>query len=178
MILIESITFKTAKLEGGKLIIDIPQEHRWSVMNFIRNMKDRMYQLDIKLFQKKRSNNANRYFWELIGKIASDRHLSPVEVYREYIPDVGDNYTFSTVKDDEVDKFIKAWGREGLGWIAEVMGPSNEPEKTDIICYYGSSFFSVQQMSRLLDLAIQDCRELGIETRPKEEIDSLLSAWQ
>lgn len=115
MILIESITFKIAKMEGGKLIVDIPLEHRWSVMNFLRNMKDRTYQLDIKLFHKKRSNNANRYFWELVGNIARDRRISPVEVYREYIPDVGDNYTFSTVKDEEVDKFIKAWSREGLG---------------------------------------------------------------
>ena len=34
------ITFQNAKMEAGKLIIDIPYEHRGAVMNFIRNIKN------------------------------------------------------------------------------------------------------------------------------------------
>lgn len=172
------ITFYSAKMETGQLIIDIPKDQRGIVMNFIRNMKNRTYVLGIKVFQKKRSNNANRYYWELVGKIAADRHISPIEVYREHIPDVGDNFTTSTVFEKDIDRFLKAWSREGLGWIAEIMGPSNEPGKVDILCYYGSSFFSVSQMSRIIELAVQDCHNLGIETKTKEEIDSLFGAWQ
>lgn len=147
-------------------------------MNLIRSMKNCVYLLEIKVFQKKRSTNANRYYWEMAGKIAKERRISPVDVYREHIPDVGDNFTTSTVSEKDADRFLKAWSREGLGWISEIMGPSNEPGKVDIICYYGSSFFSVSQMARLIDLAVQDCRNMGIETKTQEELDSLLGAWQ
>lgn len=172
------ITFKTAKLVGGQLIIDIPCEQRGAVMNFIRSMKDRVYQLTVKLFKKKRSSNANRYFWELAGRIAADRRITPEDVYREYIPDVGDNFTTSTIPAEDYERFCKAWCKEGLGWITKPIGPSDKPGKIDVMCYYGSSFYDTAQMARLIDMAVQDCKALGIETRPEEEVASLLEAWQ
>ena len=172
------ITFRNAKLVAGQLIIDIPYEHRGAVMNFIRNMKNCAYQLEIKVFKKKRSNNANRYFWELAGRIAANRRITPAEVYREYIPDVGDNFTTSTIPEKDYDRFCKAWCKEGLGWITQLIGPSNHPGKIDVMCYYGSSYYDTAQMSRLIELAVQDCKELGIVTKPEEEIASLLGAWK
>ena len=32
-------------------------------------------------------------------------------------------------------------------------------------------------MARLIDGVVQDCKEYGIETKPKAEIDSLLRSW-
>jgi hypothetical protein len=32
-------------------------------------------------------------------------------------------------------------------------------------------------MSRLVDLVVQEAKELGIETMPKQELDSLLESW-
>lgn len=171
------ITFRTAKLESGKLIIDIPPDQRGTAMNFIRKMKDCVYQMEIKVFRKKRSNNANKYFWELAGRIAADRRITPTEVYREYIPDVGDNFTICTIPEKDYDRFCKAWCKEGLGWITQMIGPSNVTGKVDVMCYYGSSYYDTAQMSRLIELAVQDCQLLGIETRPEEEIRSLLEAW-
>jgi hypothetical protein len=46
------------------------------------------------------------------------------------------------------------------------------------MCYYGSSYYDTAQMSRLIELAVQDCKELGIETRSEEEIASLLGEWK
>lgn len=171
------ITFRAAKLESGKLIIDIPPDQRGAAMNFIRKMKDCVYQMEIKVFKKKRSNNANKYFWELAGRIAADRRITPTEVYREYIPDVGDNFTISTILEKDYDRFCKAWCKEGLGWITQLVGPSDVPGKIDVMCYYGSSYYDTAQMSRLIQLAVQDCQLLGIETRPEEEVRSLLEAW-
>lgn len=171
------VTFHTAKLETGQLIIDIPPEQWGAVMNFVRNMKNCIYQLEIKVFKKKRSNNANKYFWELAGRIAANRRITPTEVYREYIPDVGDNFTISTIPQEDYERFCKAWCKEGLGWITQLIGPSNVSGKIDVMCYYGSSYYDTAQMSRLIELAVQDCHDLGIETRPEEEVRSLLEAW-
>ena len=171
-------TFRNARMDAGQLIIDIPYDQRGAVMNFIRNMKNCVYQLEIKIFKKKRSSNANKYFWELAGRIAANRRITPTEVYREYIPDVGDNFTISTIPENDYEKFCKAWCKEGLGWITQLIGPSNQPDKIDVMCYYGSSYYDTAQMSRLIDLVVQDCKALGIETKTEEEINSLLGAWQ
>jgi hypothetical protein len=32
-------------------------------------------------------------------------------------------------------------------------------------------------MSRLIDSVVEDCKSIGIETRPQEEIESLLKEW-
>lgn len=172
------ITFTNARMEFGRLIIDIPYEQRGTVMNFIRSMKDKVYQMTVKLFKNKRSNNANRYFWELVGRIAADRRIAPEDVYREYIPNVGDNFTTSTIPAEDYERFCKAWCKEGLGWITQLIGPSDKPGKIDVLCYYGSSYYDTAQMARLIDLAVQDCKALGIETRSEEEVASLLGAWQ
>lgn len=89
----ETITFRTAKLETGQLIIDIPPDQRGAVMRWIKSKKDRDYDLTIKEHREKRSLDANAYAWVLMGKLAAAMHIKPVEVYRQQIPSVGDNYT-------------------------------------------------------------------------------------
>ena len=32
-------------------------------------------------------------------------------------------------------------------------------------------------MSRLIDYIVEEAKELGIETKPQEEIDALLKSW-
>ena len=44
--------------------------------------------------------------------------------------------------------------------------------------YYGSSTFDTEEMSRLINAIVEDCKELGIETRTPEEIENLLSLWE
>ena len=46
-----------------------------------------------------------------------------------------------------------------------------------MINYYGSSFYSVEEMAHLIDLVVQDCKELGIETIPPEELERLKNMW-
>lgn len=49
------------------------------------------YTVTIKEFRKKRSLDANRYLWALCNKLSVKVGIPPEEVYRHYIPDVGDN---------------------------------------------------------------------------------------
>jgi hypothetical protein len=41
----------------------------------------------------------------------------------------------------------------------------------------GSSQYDTKQMSILIDGIVSECRELGIETKPEEEIRSLIESW-
>ena len=46
-----------------------------------------------------------------------------------------------------------------------------------MVLYYGSSTYDGNQMSRLIDLVIQDCKGCGIETLPPERLAGMIEEW-
>jgi hypothetical protein len=55
--------------------------------------------------------------------------------------------------------------------------PSKIEGCTNVVLYYGSSTYDKAQMSRLINNIVEECRQLGIETKSAEEVDSLLRQW-
>ena len=55
--------------------------------------------------------------------------------------------------------------------------PSKIDGCTNVIVYYGSSTYDSKQMSVLIDRIVQDCKELGIETLPPDELLRLQEEW-
>lgn len=174
----DPVTFRTARMETGKLIIDIPPDQRGGVMRWLRSKKDRDYDLTIKEHRKKRSLDANAYFWELVGQLADALRITPKEIYRQAIQNIGGNYEIIPIKAEAADKFKEAWEKNGLGWPCVDIGASKIPGYRNLKAYYGSSTYDTRQMSLLIDHIVQDCKAVGIDTRSKEELDSILSAWQ
>lgn len=133
---------------------------------------------------KKRSLNANSYAWTLIHKIAAELSKPPngvptlpVEVYRRAILELPDgDTTFISCSEEAAPAFIKSWEQGHIGRQCE-MFDGGAPGYVTIRCVYGSSDFDRAQMTLLIDRLIQDAKALGIETRPQDEIDSLLSSW-
>lgn len=172
------VTFRNAKLEAGKLIIDIPKSFLGSVMHWIKNKKDRDYDLIIKEHREKRSLDANAYAWVLIHKLAKAQFEKPITVYRRAVLDVGDNYTPMCVREHDVDRLRKLWESNGDGWQVIDRGESNIKGCRTIFAYYGSSVFDAAQMSRLIDSIVQDCKAVGIETLTPDKLQLLKEEWQ
>lgn len=172
------LTFQTARMETGQLIIDIPPDQRGAVMRFLRTKKDKPYDLQIKEHRKKRSLDANAYAWVLIGRIADAMRLPPDEVYRQAIVNIGGNYEILPVKEEAVSKFKEIWQHQGIGWPVFDMGASKIPGYRNLRAYYGSSTYDTKQMSQLIEIIVQDCQALGIETKTDEELASLMEAWK
>lgn len=128
---------------------------------------------------KKKSNirslDANAYMWTLLNKLQDNLHIPKEEIYRDLIRNIGE-YEVLPVRNEAVDKFCKAWSKKGLGWVTETT-KSKLDGFTNVLAYYGSSVYSTKSMTRLIDLVIQECQQLGIETKSKNEIDSLLESW-
>lgn len=174
----ETVTFRTARMETGQLIIDIPNDQRGSVMHWLKNRKDRDYDLTIKEHREKRSLDANAYAWVLMGKLAAAMHIKPVEVYRQQIVGVGDNFTPMCVREKDVNRFVSSWERNGLGWIVQDLGVSQVPGCRNLAAYHGSSTYDTRQMSRLIDNIVQDCKALGIETLTPDKLALLKEEWK
>ena len=143
-------------------------------------MADELYAADkltikVDKFKKKRSLDMNAYCWVLIGKISQKINIPKEAVYREYIRGIG-SYEIVCVKSEAAESLQAGWKCNGIGWITDTV-PSKLPGCTNVLLYYGSSTYDVAQMATLISYIVQDCKELGIETKSDEEIVSLLSSW-
>lgn len=132
--------------------------------------------IEIKPFRARRSLDANAYAWVLIDKLAEKLGESKENVYRDYIRLIGGNSEIVCVKNSAVERLCEGWGKNGIGWQTESF-PSKLEGCTNVILYYGSSTYDTAQMSRLLDLIIQDCEQCGIPTDTPDEIARLKSLW-
>ena len=177
----DPIKIQEIRLEGGCFIIKPVREDIGKAMALIKGLMNRQYTLEIKQFRKKRSLDANQKLWALINEMSTMIKLTPEEIYQGYIPDVGNNYRVFPVKPEEINEFAADWCNGHIGRMVEDMGPCR---KRDLIgyhnlrCYKGSSEYDTQTFSRLLELVMQDCRQLGIETMSEREQSLLLEEWE
>ena len=106
----------------------------------------------------------------MLGELQEVLGIPKEDIYRDIIKNIG-SYEVLPVKNEAVEKFCNAWSENGIGWITETTKSKLEGF-TNVLAYYGSSVYSTSEMSRLIDLLVQECKQLGIETKPKAEIDS------
>lgn len=139
-------------------------------------LKDAPITFEPKRWKRKRSLDANAYCWVLLDKLAYTLHRSKTDIYREYVRNIGGVSDTVCVQDKAVAALRKAWEHNGIGWQSETL-PSKVKGCTNVILYYGSSTYDTAQMSRLIDMAVSDCKALGIDTASPRMIESLVARW-
>ena len=147
------------------------------ILEFVNTLEDdTSYEITIDKEKKKRSNDANAYYWQLLGQLSAKVNVPPRAIYRSHIQDVGGNYEVFPIREDAVESWIKIWESRGMGWCAEIIGESKLRGYMNVICYFGSSVYDTKQMSRLIDLLVQDCKAQGIETMTPAELAQLIES--
>lgn len=132
--------------------------------------------IEIKKYRKKRSLDANAYFWALVDKLSVKTGQDRIQIYRNAIKDIGGVSEIICLKSEAANKLCEVWSEKGIGWQADVM-PSKLRGCKNVILYYGSSTYNTEQMSRLIDNIVQDCKAVGIETMTPAELAVLKEAW-
>ena len=174
--LVGSLTNINVSYQTGKPLLVFEMEDKRSALEAAESLLGKKVTVKVGQYRKKRSLDANAYAWVLIGKIAEKTNVSTEEVYRSAIRGLGGNSDMVCIQNHAVETLRSGWSRNGIGWITDTM-PSKLDGCTNVVLYYGSSTYDTEQMSRLINNIVQDCYALGIETKSKEEIDSLLGAW-
>ena len=140
--------------------------------------------LDVKIepHREKRTMRANAYFWTLANALAnklSVRNARPVsaeEVYKEYVRDFGKSAIVYLRNDPEIIRaFCRTWTQRGMGWLAFPQSSRPSDKVCEVQIFYGSSSYTREEMARLIDAVVADCKELGIETKTPDEIADMLS---
>lgn len=173
------ITFSTADwtmdAAGTWLRIraDVPEKAK----SFLSAMTPgKKYVAEIKEFRKKRSLDSNNYFWQLCDQISDRLGRVKEDVYIDYIKSVGVFRDFHLSR-DEAPTFRKAWSMLGTGWPTEEVDYQQDGNGIVVRAYYGSSTYNSKQMSRIIDMAVQDAKSLGIETLTPDEIARMNLEW-
>lgn len=173
----ETISFRDVKLEGGWLMVKPEREDLGKAMSVVRKHNGRLYDLEVKEHRKRRSLDANAYAWVLINKLADALRITPKEIYRQAILNIGGNFEVIPIKEEAADRFREIWEAQGLGWPCMDMGKSKIKGYRNLRAYYGSSTYDTRQMSQLIDNLVQDCKALDIETLPPDKLAALMEGW-
>lgn len=161
------------RVAGDELILKSPDLAE--IRRFAYKFKAGNYEIERK--RKKRSTDANAYFFTLADKLAERLNIPKTEIYRNYVKEIGGVSETVCVKTEAVQKLCEGWKHNGLGWQTDTV-PSKIDGCTNVILYYGSSTYNTEQMSRLINLVVEDCKVQGIETRTPDEIADMLSLWE
>ena len=167
-----NIDFKTHKTKIS-LLLDTKQ------LDIVEELKnENKLNVEIKKHREKRSLDANAYFWKLLQELCELTEIDTTREYKRRIKELGIFRRFRIEKDN-IKTFEKMWTAQGIAWFCEVADTEyvGDIEFKIINAYYGSSSYNSKQMSRLIDGVVQDCKIYGIETKPQQEIDSLLKEW-
>ena len=134
------------------------------------SLKDVDIEVNIRKWRRKRSNDANAYFHLLVNEIAEARGLSDDEVKRMLVVDYG-----TLARDDDGlvvgFKLPASVNVDAIYPYTKCYKQVEENGKTFscYLVYKRSSEMNSKEMSRLIDGAVTEAKELGIDTDTPEQ---------
>lgn len=174
------VTDARCEMDGGtlRLSFKVAQENMMKARRFVAEQAaGQRWMLSFKKYRKKRSYDANAYFWALCDRLSEATGIDKETIYRNAIRDIGGVSETVCVKKEAAQRLRKNWQEKGLGWQTDEM-PSKLEGCVNVVLYYGSSTYDTKQMAALIDHIIQDCRAVGIETVTPSEQALLIEEWR
>lgn len=131
-----------------------------------------------KEYKEQRSKDANAYFHVLINKLARYFNLKDSEMkikmnlqYGTIAKDSnGNSIGVKIPKGTDITQFY-----EYAKWFGEC--EENGIKFDKYLFYKQTHTLDTKEMSQLINGVVQECQDVGIETKSKAEIDSLLKEW-
>lgn len=144
-------------------------------------LKDADLDIEIKKHRDRRSLNANSYYWVLITKAAKQLRISNNRAHnimlRRYgAPEVIDDQLVYLVLPDVDEAEEKALESETyhIKPTSQVKEGKDGKMYRTYIMLKGSSAYDTAEMSRLINGIVDECKMMGIETLPPDQLSALL----
>ena len=131
---------------------------------------DETKEYEVKEHKKKRSLNANAYYWVLVNKMADALNQSKEYVHLCMLKQYGQRYSVCVPYDTPVESLIKYYEQDG------VRKQGDKLFKTYIV-YLPSSEMNTYEMSKLIDGTVEEAKSIGIETMTPDELAHLKAMW-
>lgn len=137
--------------------------------------------VEIKKYHRKRSLNANAYYWKLVGEIGKVTGGSKNRLHNIMLDRYGE---LDAMPDGSLIPFCI---RDDIDYL-EFPYPHLKPTQKTLSkgnklyrWFYqikGSSEYNTAEMSRLIDGIVSECRDMGIETLSPNEIERMKQEWK
>lgn len=167
---------------GGYIIILCAEDAAEGALREVSAFDD--LAITMKKYRRKRSLDANAYYWKLISKLAEKLHISKGRMHniilrkygqREYID--GKIVTMPIPDTEGAENTILEAETYHIKPTSQVKEGKDGQMYRTYVMLRGSSSYDSKEMSELIDGLVSDCKEMGIETLPPEEIEQMLKAW-
>lgn len=134
--------------------------------------------------REKRSLDANAYYWVLAGKLARALKVTNAAMHNILIRRYGacevvdGKMIYLVLRDtDEAENRALEAETYHIRPTAEVKAGKDGNYRTYVMMR-GSSAYNTAEMARLIEGAVSECRELGIETLTPEELERMMAAYE
>ena len=134
----------------------------------------------IKRFRKKRSLDANAYYWVLVGEIAKAIGSTDAETHNWLLMDYGEPMRTA---DGDLKYILMRDDADYMRSIDTHVRPTDVAEVRNGVVYRwfvqmkGSRFYDTAEMARLIDGTVQEAKELGIETLTPDQMEEMKQRW-
>lgn len=139
----------------------------------------------VKEYKRKRSLDANAYYWVLVTKLAkvlnlSKPHLHNILLRRYGQPEIIDGQMIFLVLPDSESGTRKADEAETyhIRPTSQVKTGVDGKVYRTYVMLRGSSTYNTAEMSELIDGLVSECKEQGIETLPEEELKRMMQMYE
>lgn len=129
---------------------------------------DKVY--EVKEYKRKRSLDANAYYWVLVNKIAEALRQTKEFVHLCMLKQYGETYAVLLPADKDITGLIKYYELESTIKRGNQLFNSYK-------AYLPSSEMNTRQMSILIDGVVSECHEMGIETMTPDELEEIKTNW-
>ena len=137
---------------------------------------DKTKQYELKEYKQKRSNDANAYFHLLVNKLARFYNISDEDMKIKMNLDYG---TIARFEDGRIKGCKVPEGTNIKEFYNYAKWYKTDEEGNDCYMLYKQTHtLDSREMSQLINGVVQECQDVGIETRTPEEIKSLLESWK
>ena len=162
------------KTQGRLTGIQVPFRSEKAVISFevtadpadVERYKDKELDITIVRHSKKRGLAANAMLWACLGEIAAAARTDNWSAYLYMLERYG-KYSTVLIKAEALPDLRRVW-RE-----TRVVG-EREDGMVEVLCFYGSSTYTTEEFSGLLDGVVSDMKELGLTPPPSREMQAAL----
>ena len=157
--------------------------HITEIPTGVERLREGPLSVSVTKYRPQRSLTANAYYWVLVGKISDVTGLPNARVHnmllRRYgVPELMDGQLMTVmVPDDQEEEIL-------LKEIYHLKPTSHTKEGKDgkifraYILLKGSSSMGTKEFSRLIDGAVDEAKDLDIETLPSDELKRMMEDYE
>lgn len=140
--------------------------------------------VEIRKKRKKRSLDANAYYWKLASEAADALHVSKPYIHncllRKYgqIEIIDGQGVYIVLPDTEsAQKSVDEAQTYHLKPTSQVKPGRGGIMYRTYMMLKGSSEYDTKEMAHLIDGLVSECREMGIETIPPQELERMMAEY-